>query len=61
MPSSTRNDRVTRHFIELSDLGAHGLINVLDAADRWQATRGHAFLKGQTTIRRDAIIAEQTN
>jgi ornithine carbamoyltransferase len=32
--------RVTRHFTELSDLGAEGLISLLDAADRWQASRG---------------------
>jgi len=31
---------VTRHFIELSDLGRDGLVRVLDAADRWQDTRG---------------------
>ena len=31
-----------RHFTELSDLGAAGLLRVLDAADRWQATRGDA-------------------
>ena len=31
---------MTRHFIELSDLGRDGLVRVLDAADRWQDTRG---------------------
>jgi len=31
---------VTRHFTELSDLGAEGLVAMLDAADRWQACRG---------------------
>ena len=32
---------MTRHFIELSDLGRDGLLSVLDAADRWQDTRGN--------------------
>jgi ornithine carbamoyltransferase len=31
---------MVRHFTELSDLGADGLLRVLDAADRWQANRG---------------------
>ena len=31
---------MVRHFTELSDLGAEGLLRVLDAADRWQAGRG---------------------
>jgi ornithine carbamoyltransferase len=31
---------MVRHFTELSDLGADGLLRVLDAADRWQAGRG---------------------
>src|SRR5688572_11416223 len=31
---------MVRHFTELSDLGAEGLLRVLDAADRWQAQRG---------------------
>jgi ornithine carbamoyltransferase len=29
-----------RHFTELSDLGVDGLLRLLDAADRWQDTRG---------------------
>jgi len=31
---------MVRHFTELSDLGAEGLLRVLDAADRFQADRG---------------------
>ncbi len=31
---------MTRHFIELSDLGSDGLLRLLDAADRFRAERG---------------------
>jgi ornithine carbamoyltransferase len=34
---------VTRHLIQLSDIGTEGLIQVLDSADRYKDTRGTAF------------------
>src|SRR5688572_23259222 len=61
MPSSARSDRVTRHFIELSDLGAQGLINVLDAADRWQATRGQPDARRPLAGKSVALIFEKAS
>ena len=52
---------MTRHFIELSDLGADGLINVLDAADRWQATRGTADARRLLAGKSVALIFEKAS
>jgi ornithine carbamoyltransferase len=52
---------VTCQFIELSDLGAHGLISVLDAADRWQATRGHADARRPLAGKSVALIFEKAS
>jgi len=52
---------VTRHFIELSDLGPDGLSSVLDAADRWQATRGQADARRPLAGKSVALIFEKAS
>lgn len=52
---------MTRHFIELSNLGADGLVGVLDAADRWQATRGQPNTPRPLAGRSVALIFEKAS
>ena len=50
-----------RHFTELSDLGAAGLLRVLDSADRWQATRGQADAPRPLTGKSVGLVFEKAS
>jgi len=52
---------VTRHFTELSDLGARGLIDVLDAADRWRDIRGQAQAPRPLLGKSVALVFEKSS
>ncbi len=52
---------VTRHFIELSDLGRDGLVRLLDAADRWQDTRGNTGVPRPLLGKSVALIFEKAS
>jgi ornithine carbamoyltransferase len=50
-----------RHFTELSDLGVDGLLRVLDAADRYQVTRGKAGTPQPLAGKSVALIFEKAS
>jgi ornithine carbamoyltransferase len=50
-----------KHFTELSDLGANGLERLLDAADRWQETRGSAAARRPLAGKSVALIFEKAS
>lgn len=52
---------MTRHFIELSDLGSDGLWRALDAADRWQDTRGHVDARRPLAGKSVALVFEKAS
>ncbi|HTV19564.1 MAG TPA: ornithine carbamoyltransferase [Polyangiaceae bacterium] len=52
---------MTRHFTELSDLGTDGLVRVLDAADRWQETRGSSAARRPLTGKSIALIFDKAS
>lgn len=52
---------MSRHFLELSDLGVDGLIRVLDAADRWQRVRGSADAPRPLAGKSVALVFEKAS
>src|SRR5262245_12489730 len=52
---------MVRHFTELSDLGPEGLLRTLDAADRWQATRGEPGAARPLAGKSVALIFEKAS
>lgn len=52
---------MTRHFTELSDLGADGLMRLLDAADRWKETRGSAAARRPLAGKSVALIFDKAS
>jgi len=52
---------MTRHFLELSDLGVDGLIRVLDSADRWQDSRGMRGTPRPLTGQSIALVFEKAS
>src|SRR5512138_1041065 len=52
---------MVRHFTELSDLGPEGLFHVLDAADRWQASRGQPNAARPLAGKSVALIFEKAS
>jgi ornithine carbamoyltransferase len=52
---------VTRHFTELSDLGAQGLVDLLDAADDFKDTRGQADAPRPLAGKSVALIFEKAS
>jgi ornithine carbamoyltransferase len=52
---------MTRHFLELSDLGVDGLIRVLDSADRWQGIRGMRGTPRPLTGQSVALVFEKAS
>jgi ornithine carbamoyltransferase len=50
-----------RHFTELSDLGVDGLLRLLDAADRWQDTRGRAEAPRPLAGKSIALVFEKAS
>jgi ornithine carbamoyltransferase len=52
---------MTRHFTELSDLGPDGLARLLDAADRWQQTRGSAAAQRPLAGKSVALIFDKAS
>jgi len=52
---------MTRHFTELSDLGADGLVRLLDAADRWKDTRGSAAARRPLAGKSVALIFDKAS
>jgi ornithine carbamoyltransferase len=52
---------MVRHFTELSDLGPEGLLRVLDAADRWQASRGQPNAPRPLAGKSVALIFEKAS
>src|SRR5690349_15018721 len=52
---------MTRHFIELSDLGEGGLVRLLDAADRWKETRGSPAARRPLAGKSVAIVFEKAS
>jgi ornithine carbamoyltransferase len=52
---------MTRHFIELTDLGEGGLVRLLDAADRWKETRGSPAARRPLTGKSVAIVFEKAS
>lgn len=52
---------MVRHFTELSDLGPEGLLRVLDAADRWQASRGQPSAPRPLAGKSVALIFEKAS
>jgi ornithine carbamoyltransferase len=56
-----RTTRVPRHFTELSDLGPEGILRVLDAADRWQETRGQRDVPRPLAGKSVALVFEKAS
>jgi ornithine carbamoyltransferase len=52
---------VPRHFTELSDLGAEGVLRVLDAADRWRDTRGQSDVPRPLLGKSVALVFEKAS
>jgi ornithine carbamoyltransferase len=52
---------MTRHFIELSDLGPGGLVRLLDAADRFKETRGTAAARRPLEGKSVALIFDKAS
>jgi ornithine carbamoyltransferase len=52
---------MTRHFIELSDLGEGGVVRLLDAADHWKETRGSPDARRPLTGKSVAIVFEKAS
>lgn len=52
---------MTRHFTELSDLGSAGLIELLDAADRWQKQRADGSAPKPLAGRSVALLFEKAS
>ncbi len=52
---------MTRHFTELSDLGAEGLLSLLDAADRWKDTRGEPGVRKPLAGKSIALVFEKAS
>lgn len=52
---------MTRHFTELSDLGPGGLVQLLDAADRWQETRGTSDARRPLAGKSVALIFDKAS
>jgi ornithine carbamoyltransferase len=52
---------MTRHFTELSDLGTDGLVRLLDAADRWQETRGTPVARRPLAGKSVALIFDKAS
>jgi ornithine carbamoyltransferase len=50
-----------RHFLELSDLGAGGLVRLLDAADRWKETRGSSAPRRPLAGKSVALIFDKAS
>jgi ornithine carbamoyltransferase len=50
-----------KHFLSLSDAGTDGLIGLLDAADRWKDTRGHANAPRPLTGKCVALVFEKAS
>lgn len=50
-----------RHFLKLSDAGAHGLLQLLDAADHFKRTRGDASQRALLAGRSVALVFEKAS